>query len=633
MPLSRRELLRSLALGTAGFATAGFAPARTTASPDDAVTPLPPDVDPRIEQIISPLAHAPSLLTTDRELIVEIDPERLTGAELAAVTAGLSRSFGTVAHDVELGAPTSVSSDVDSSLWVGRNVHRLSFELPDSTPADLYDLTITWGDPTLGLGSDLQRRAVSVLAAPLNNPRIVVLADPSAGDPRPVQDGQDALLAGDPFPAAEKFVALMGNPAEGEERWAPLIRAIDEINLVRPDIVLMAGDLTFALHARVMPYEYEDAYRILDRLEVPSFANPGNHDLYSFDPDEIQMPDGVPRAPAVATISNGVDAWESYFGPLYYSVDLGPDLHLTSINTFDYDDNFVFPPDDEFNTLAGGRISPEQLEWLTEDLTSWRAEHPAGEIVTLAHHDPSWLGNRHAWFGEGRMQMRELFAAVGVGVHLAGHTHEDRVARYHDGNIVQTNGRSHRNHPFQQLSYIVNDGYDVATQPTQGFLGRVLHDPSNGPLYVTTTTAGSGLRGDDWGNGGYWGYRVADLVPVDGGGYDPVTFGYQATRSFLDATAERPERWTPEHNEFGVFSYPSYFLDAAQSGPTATVTSGLEVAVPVAVRLVLDGYLGGPLTVDNGVIVSTWRDGARVELLVRVAVPPHGSASVTAQES
>ena len=49
------------------------------------------------------------------------------------------------------------------------------------------------------------------------------------------------------------------------------------------DFVIITGDLTFLVHAELAPLEYSDAWNLIDRLEVPAFLAPGNHDLYSFD--------------------------------------------------------------------------------------------------------------------------------------------------------------------------------------------------------------------------------------------------------------------------------------------------------------------------------------------------------------
>jgi hypothetical protein len=347
---------------------------------------------------------------------------------------------------------------------------------------------------SLGDEADTQHRAVKVVDSYPQDPTFAVIADPSVGDPRPIQEGAEDLVAtGSPDSLVDKTTKTVGNPMN-EDRWAALGRAIEEINLLQPDFVLIAGDLTFGVYARPANLEYEDAYRILSRLRVPSYMTPGNHDLYDFDYDDLDRPH----------TTDGKQLWPLYFGPLHYSVDIGPERHLVSINTFDWEDDEREPANEgEGGEIrSGGQIRSEQFRWLQEDLTSYREDNRSGNIVTFAHHDPSWIEARHPWPGQNRLETRDLFDALDVEVHFAGHTHEDRVARYHAGNVVETNGRFG---PEQQLHYVLrSDTLDESW--SQEELGSVLRDPSHGPLFVTTTTVSSGLKGEDWGLGGYWGY-------------------------------------------------------------------------------------------------------------------------------
>lgn len=50
--------------------------------------------------------------------------------------------------------------------------------------------------------------------------------------------------------------------------------AVERINCLRPDVVLVAGDLTAAGYQ----WEYEEAARWLERIDAPKVVVPGNHD-------------------------------------------------------------------------------------------------------------------------------------------------------------------------------------------------------------------------------------------------------------------------------------------------------------------------------------------------------------------
>lgn len=62
----------------------------------------------------------------------------------------------------------------------------------------------------------------------------------------------------------------------GEPLYRPrlLADAIDRVNALQPDVVVVAGDLTAAGYE----WEYTEAMAALDRLEAPRVVVPGNHD-------------------------------------------------------------------------------------------------------------------------------------------------------------------------------------------------------------------------------------------------------------------------------------------------------------------------------------------------------------------
>jgi len=607
--------------------------------------PVLPDVFPKIRAIASPLASQPSIIEDGSSLRVELDPQIVDAASLDSAEASLQPSFGSARPTIDLRS-TAVESDGASDLWPGRTVHVVTFAVPEFDALfveDLYDLTVTYGTE-----ADTQHRAVKVIDSYPESPTFVILADPSVGDPRPVQEGADDLVAtGSPDSLIEKTSKTVGNPMT-EDRWAALNKAIDEINLLQPDFVLVAGDLTFLLYPRPINLEYEDAYRILSRLRVPTYLSPGNHDLYDLDYDDLDRPH----------TSDGKELWPLYFGPLYYSVDVGEDLHLVSLNTFDWGhaQREALDEGDEFSTRAGGQIADEQFGWLTRDLIDFRSHNSRGAIVTFAHHDPSWIQARHPWAGTNRLEMRDLLAEMDVGVHFAGHTHEDRVARFHKGDVVETNGRRG---PAQQLHRVLrNDELDESL--SQAELGAIVRDPSSGPLFVTTTSVSSVLKGSDWGLGSYWGYRFGVLddevetgeglgppcgTPAGPGpnapvacGYDPVDFGYPATRAFLDERAERPENWTPDHAGYGVFSYPSYYLNASSdeandgSGESSSTTISNDLLVEVEAEVLLS-VAGEGATVEGGDIVWSRTSEGITDVRVRTTIPSGGSATLTARRT
>ncbi|MDP9141033.1 MAG: metallophosphoesterase [Pseudomonadota bacterium] len=595
--------------------------------------PLPLDADPKIESLLAPLSGVPIILRTGEVLSVEIAAGAAPNPDI--VDATLTPSFGQVRPRIALGVPLRTQTAVPSRIWPGRQVDRLDYTLPVDLLPDLYDLEVSVAGFGLlsGLsGTDMQRRAVSIVGEYPQRPRVVVLSDAHAGDVRAVVGvAEDAIARGEFMQVLEFLERSVGNPMNSE-RWAALARAIREVNLVRPDFVLVTGDLTFLLHPSLLPYEYEDAWRLLDRLEVPAFVASGNHDLYAID-------DYLGDTPPLV---DGKHLWHHYFGPLYYAVDIGPGLHLAALDTFEWPALDPFPIEDEFDTRAAGQVLVEQRAWLDADLAAYRARTPQGLLVTFAHHDPSWMQRRHAWTGEGRLELREIMASHRVGVHFSGHTHEDRVARYFDGDIVETNGRPHvEGHVVRELHLLKQDG-NLDTARSQAELGAILHEPGHGPLFVSTTTVSSELIGDIWGLGGYWGWRLANLVARDdAGGLDPVDFGYPATDPFLAERAERPEHWTAAHAEFGLFSYPSYELghevlngnDGRAETATLRVHSGLLTELTVEPLLTVAANAGQPLEAIGGTISSIRYGDGIADVRVKSTVPAMGEALITVRHA
>ena len=598
------------AIGVSAVLLAATVPVRAVASHDH---PVLPDVFPKIDLIVSPLSSQPAIVEPGDTLRVELDHNRTFGIIGAILTPSFSQVRGGVGLQPFASAPST-----PSRLWPDRLVDAVDFAIPPlggPFVEDLYDLTIV----TLGGGSDIQHRAVKVMEQIPDVPTIAVIADPSVGDPRPIQEGaEDFVATGSMDSLVDKTVKTIGNPMN-EDRWAALGRAIDEINLVQPDFVVVSGDLTFALYPRPANVEYEDAYRILSRLQVPTYLTPGNHDLYNFDYDDLDRPH----------TTDGWELWQQYFGPLYWSTDIGDDFHLVGLNTYDWpaSEREPFDEGNEFSTRSGGQIQAEQFAWLADDLSSWRSANPDGKILTVAHHDPSWKQARHPWAGERRLDLRELFAQHDVGVHFAGHTHEDRVARYHDGDIVETNGRDGTHGELHYLP--AGGGLDESW--SQGDLGAIIRDPSHGPLFITTTTVSSVLKGSDWGLGSYWGWRYGTLDAI-GTGFDPNSLGYPATRAFLDGIAERPGRWNEEHAEYGVFSYPSYHLSATVDGTdserTVTVVNDLLVEMTVEVPVVVEADSVDEVSVTGGTILRSRSADGRTELIVGITVLAETTANV-----
>ncbi|MFT4884483.1 MAG: hypothetical protein ACI8U4_001999, partial [Natronomonas sp.] len=473
-----------------------------------------------------------------------------------------------------------------------------------------YDLRVTVDGEVDG-----QPRAVSIHESFPEEPDIAIMGDPHVGDPRPFQDGgREAVEQQDPEPFLFRYGETFGTGTE-EDRWGAFQRANAEVNASDPDIVLVIGDLAFG--SADYYQEYEDAYRILNQIDAPTFVTIGNHDGY------ITPGAGV----------DGKRLWRRYFAPWYYSVDVRPDFHFVSMDSYDWPALDRIAPSSVPSTW-GGQIRDEQFAWVAADLRSWRADND-GTILTLSHHNPSWRptekgeltrttdgipaaeqvargaeGSGGGWPGKNREAVRTVLREAGVSLHVSGHAHRDRIAR-NDGadNVAATTGTG--------LEYVAPDG-----DPADGDADAVLAD-GEGTLFVEATTAASGTTE-------YWGWRTVPLSR-DGSRVDPRDFGYPATDAFLNERALDPELWSAENADLGLYSTPSYLFGAEfveRTGERTTVRLENHLARE------FDGAVTLPLDAARGVRVKggkkRWQrtDGDRQDVRVAFSVPAGESHEV-----
>jgi len=220
---------------------------------------------------------------------------------------------------------------------------------------------------------------------------------------------------------------------EGEATPVFFENAIDQVNIIRPDFVVMLGDFVRAQNSPGdYQVEFENFYSSLERLQVPAFAVPGNHDLYVNEVD-------------------GATVWEENLGPLYYSFDVG-EAHFTCVNSYQWHfaDRIImeklgglvaYPRKWQGQVLSAADESEPatysgQLAWVRDDL---EANREAGPKFILLHHSP-YTPDGEGWAyqdetfagvfdlgggGSGRTALLELASRNEVDMVLAGHLHRD----------------------------------------------------------------------------------------------------------------------------------------------------------------------------------------------------------------
>lgn len=319
-----------------------------------------------------PLLNIPSIVVPGQELnLICFAPQSTTdwGAELFYEDVTVPLNVTQTTYDSEL------------DQWT------LTTSIPEVDLYELYDLRVTASD---GITDDVIN-AVRVIDQFKTNYYFVHITD--------------LHLLGHTFYGESGYETDESEIEDFQE-------VINDINLIRPEFVLLTGDL-------INEGELEDfeclrnhtrTLELLAELEVPVYIVPGNHDLGGW--DATPPPQGTAHR-----------EWWRFFGwrqrvipPVqeeYYTHDYSFDygnVHFTGLEASDNYDSYMY---DVFGATS---FIPSQLTWLQNDLTS------AGDKtkVLFYHYD-----FKH-----------ELdLSTLGVDMALWGHTHSDSEDAVHPYDI------------------------------------------------------------------------------------------------------------------------------------------------------------------------------------------------------
>jgi 3',5'-cyclic AMP phosphodiesterase CpdA len=381
-----------------------------------------PNPPPHIKNIIWPTIGYPEMLRPGAEMSAEVmlpggrtPPLELTASLTPARSELQGLSYAIKPSKVSFGPserwPRGTAHGRDSA-WL------LKFAVPAGAVPELYDLTINarLADRTV---TDSQHNSVAITAPGREKSYSFV----SLSDIHVHRRGISSVYEDQ----SDEGIALDGRPVFFE-------RAIDQVNLLRPDFAVILGDCVRAQHAPGdYQVEFAHFYEALDRFQVPVFMVAGNHDSYVNEVD-------------------GATVWQQNIGPLFYSFDAG-EAHFTAVNTSQWprDDRIVmeklgflvYPRKWQGQVLlATDERKPEtytgQLAWIRNDLEQHSAARPR---FIMMHHDPyrpngraiSWKNERFAGVftlgggGVGSTALKELAAKYRVDYALTGHLHSDYV--------------------------------------------------------------------------------------------------------------------------------------------------------------------------------------------------------------
>jgi 3',5'-cyclic AMP phosphodiesterase CpdA len=171
--------------------------------------------------------------------------------------------------------------------------------------------------------------------------------------------------------------------------------AIDKVNELQPDVVVVSGDLTQRAKSR----EFIAARQFLDQLPKPQIVVPGNHD--------------VPLYNIFARIFTPVDKFQKYITEDLTPTFIDEELAIVGVNTAR---SFV---------IKGGRINMEQVEYVQSKMCA--VDDSVLKIV-VTHHPFDLPENSHHKDVVGRAeQAMPRISDCGGDVFMAGHLHVGHI--------------------------------------------------------------------------------------------------------------------------------------------------------------------------------------------------------------
>ncbi|MBD3158896.1 MAG: hypothetical protein GF309_08930, partial [Candidatus Lokiarchaeota archaeon] len=164
-----------------------------------------------------------------------------------------------------------------------------------------------------------------------------------------------------------------------------LLSSLYQASMAGADFVVLSGDIVETGYKD----SFERVVNLLKQSRVPVFVGPGNHDI---DPD-----------------GTGFSIYSSFFGPDYYTANIGPDILLVMGNSHQ------------------GELNATEIQWIERDLSQ-----SVAKTKILCIHHPLYDHNEPANYyldEDEALALIDICEENDVDMVLTGHLHNDRVDR------------------------------------------------------------------------------------------------------------------------------------------------------------------------------------------------------------
>ena len=241
---------------------------------------------------------------------------------------------------------------------------------------------------------------------------LLLCSGPVLGDPDGVQTSRPGAKML-PLPKGDDvfhFVVYGDRTGGRPEGIEVLKQAVEQTNLLDPDLVMTVGDLVngYNTTAEWLP-QMREFRGVMDGLKMRWYPVAGNHDIYWRGKDR-------PRGQHEAN-------YEQHFGPLWYSF-----RHKNAAFVVLYSDEGDAKGNKGWRKPEQNRMSAEQMTWLKRTLaTMQQADH----VFVFLHH-PRWRKKKYV--GSNWDAVHAILKEAGnVRAVFAGHVHREQYDGRRDG--------------------------------------------------------------------------------------------------------------------------------------------------------------------------------------------------------